>query len=117
MAVLTWDQTGQRFYETGVSKGVLFLPDNTGAYNKGVAWNGLATVTEKPTGAESNATYADNIKYLNLVSAEEFGATIEAFTYPEEFAECDGTKAVKKGVFAGQQTRKRFRLLLPDLDW
>lgn len=108
MAILTWDQTGQRFYETGVSKGVLFLPDNTGAYKKGVAWNGLATVTEKPTGAESNATYADNIKYLNLVSAEEFGATIEAFTYPEEFAECDGTKAVKKGVFAGQQTRKRF---------
>lgn len=108
MAVLKWDQTGERFYETGVSKGVLYLPDTSGAYKKGVAWNGLSNVSEKPTGAESNAVYADNIKYLNLVSAEEFAATIQAYTFPEEFAECDGTKAAKKGVYVGQQPRKRF---------
>lgn len=108
MAKLTWDVTGQRFYETGVDHGVLYKPDATGEYSTGVAWNGLTTVTESPTGAESNPQYADNIKYLNLTSAEEFGATIEAFTYPEEFAECDGSASPAPGVTVGQQPRKSF---------
>lgn len=107
---LTWDQVGDRIYETGVDKGVLFLPDNTGIYNGGFAWNGLTGVSESPSGAESSPQYADNIKYLNLVSAEEFGATIEAFTYPNEFAQCDGTAAPSAGVYLGQQGRRSFGL-------
>jgi hypothetical protein len=110
MASLTWDQVGERTFETGVDHGVLYLPDASGAYEDGVAWNGLTTVTESPSGAESSPQYADNIKYLNLISAEEFGATIEAFTYPDEFAECDGTAVPSPGVTLGQQGRKQFGL-------
>ena len=110
MAPLTWDQVGERLYETGVDHGVLYLPDDTGVYNAGFAWNGLTTVTESPSGAESSPQYADNIKYLNMVSAEEFGATIEAFTYPEEFGQCDGTALPSPGVAIGQQGRKMFGL-------
>jgi hypothetical protein len=110
MTALTWDEVGKRLYETGVDHGVLYLPDETGNYEDGVAWNGLTTVTESPSGAESNPQYADNIKYLNLVSAEEFGATIEAFTYPEEFGQCDGTVAPSPGIALGQQGRKQFGL-------
>jgi hypothetical protein len=111
MAALTWDQVGERLYEVGVDHGVLYLPNaSTGEYDTGVAWNGLTTVTESPSGAESSPQYADNIKYLNLISAEEFGATIEAFTYPEEFAECDGTALPSPGVAVGQQGRKVFGL-------
>ena len=110
MSELKWDQTTEREYETGVEKGVLYLPDNTGAYNTGFAWNGLVSVTEAPSGAESNKQYADNRVYLNLQSAEEFGGTIEAFMYPEEFAVCDGTASPKKGLYLGQQTRKVFGL-------
>lgn len=109
MAKITWDEEAKRFYETGVSNGVLYPFDSqTGNYGTGVAWNGLTAVNESPSGAESNAQYADNIKYLDLVSAEEFGATIEAFYYPDEFAECDGTKEVKAGITATQQSRKKF---------
>ena len=109
MAVITWDEEAKRFYETGVSNGVLYPFDpTTNKYGKGVPWNGLTAVNESPSGAESNAQYADNIKYLDLVSAEEFGATIEAFYYPDEFAECDGTKEVKPGITATQQSRKKF---------
>lgn len=104
---LKWDQTGERVYETGVSKGVLY-PLANGVYNKGVAWNGLTAVTESPSGAESTPLYADNIKYLNLMSAEDFGATIEAYTYPDEFAECNGEKSLAEGVVAGQQKRTPF---------
>jgi len=107
MPTLTWDEVGDRLYETGVDRGVLYIP-TAGVYNAGYAWNGLTTVTESPSGAEASPQYADNIKYLNLVSAEEFGATIEAFTYPEEFGECDGTAAPKEGVIIGQQPRKTF---------
>lgn len=109
MAAIVWDKSGERTYETGVDHGVLY-PYNkeTHAYDKGVAWNGLTTVTESPSGAEASAQYADNTKYLNLVSAEEFGATIEAFTYPDEFCECDGTAEVAPGVKIGQQNRKTF---------
>lgn len=110
MAVLTWDQVGERLYETGVDHGVLYIPNGSGIYDVGVAWNGLVSVTESPTGAEATPTYADNIKYLNLVSAEEFGATIEAYTYPEEFGQCDGTAAPAVGVLLGQQGRKTFGL-------
>lgn len=110
MAPLTWDEVGDRLYEVGVDHGVLYLPDASGVYNTGVSWNGLTTVTESPSGAESNPQYADNIKYLNLISAEEFGATIEAFTYPDEFAECDGTALPSAGVAVGQQGRKIFGL-------
>ena len=99
MPVLTWDQTAERTYETGVEKGVLYLPDGTGSYNTGFAWNGLVGVTESPSGAESNKQYANNKVYLNLQSAEEFGGTIEAFTYPPEFAACDGTASPKKGLY------------------
>lgn len=109
MTKLSWDQVGQRTYETGVDHGVLYIPDGSGDYVDGFAWNGLTTVTESPSGAESNPQYADNIKYLNLISAEEFGATVEAFTYPEEFAQCDGTAFVN-GVAVGQQSRKSFGL-------
>lgn len=110
MAPLTWDQVGEKLYETGVDHGVLYLPDAAGVYNEGFAWNGLTTVTESPSGAEPNPQYADNIKYLNLYSAEEFGATIEAFTYPEEFGQCDGTALPAPGVAVGQQGRKMFGL-------
>jgi hypothetical protein len=110
MAVLTWDNVGERFFETGVDKGVLFIPNAQGVYDNGVAWNGLVTVTESPSGAEANAQYADNIKYLNLYSAEDFGATIEAFTYPLEFMQFDGIGAPAAGVYVGQQTRKPFGL-------
>jgi hypothetical protein len=107
---LKWDQVGERFYETGVDKGVLYLPDAGGVYDTGVAWNGLTTVTESPSGAEASPQYADNIKYLNLLSVEEFGGTIEAFTYPEEFTLCDGTAVPQEGVYVGQQGRKTFGL-------
>lgn len=110
MPPLTWDEVGEKLYETGVDHGVLYLPDNAGVYNTGYAWNGLTTVTESPSGAEPNPQYADNIKYLNLYSAEEFGATIEAFTYPEEFGQCDGTAVPAPGVAIGQQGRKMFGL-------
>lgn len=110
MPTLTWDNVGERFYETGVDHGVLYLPDATGVYDSGFAWNGLVSISEAPSGAEANPQYADNIKYLNLVSAEEFGATIEAFTYPDEFMQCDGTAAPVAGVYVGQQTRKTFGL-------
>lgn len=108
MSKLVWDQAGQRLYETGVKMGVLYVQDASGAYPKGVAWNGLTAVTESPSGAEATPLYADDIKYLNLMSAEEFGATIEAYTYPEEFAECDGSAAIATGVYIGQQARKAF---------
>ena len=110
MANLVWDQTGDRLYETGVSKGVLYPIQSDGAYSKGVAWNGLASVTESPSGAEANPIYADDMKYLNLLSAEEFSATIEAYTYPDEFAECDGSADIATGVSIGQQKRKIFGL-------
>lgn len=111
MTVLAWDQSGQRLYESGIDKGVLYQQDaNTGLYPLGVAWNGLVSVTEKPSGAEATPIYADNIKYLNLLSAEEFAATIEAFTYPDEFAECDGSAELSTGVLVGQQVRKPFGL-------
>lgn len=109
MSKLIWDQTGERFYETGVKKGVLYVQE-AGIYPKGVAWNGLTAVTESPSGAEATALYADDIKYLNLISAEEFGATIEAYTYPDEFAECDGSASLATGVMIGQQKRKTFGL-------
>ena len=107
MAKLVWDQTGERLYETGVKNGVLYVQEG-GAYPKGVAWNGLTAVTESPSGAEATALYADDIKYLNLMSTEEFGATIEAYTYPEEFAACNGELALATGVYIGQQARKTF---------
>lgn len=110
MAVLVWDQVGDRLYETGVDKGVLYVPDASGVYATGVAWNGLTSVSEAPSGAESNAQYADNIKYLNLISAEEFSCTLEAFTYPDEFAQFDGLASPKVGVTVGQQARKPFGL-------
>lgn len=109
MAKIVWDEVGKRFYETGVNHGVLFVYDSaTKAYGNGVAWNGLTAVNENPSGAESNAQYADNVKYLDLISAEQFGATIEAFYYPDEFEECDGTKEIKTGITATQQNRKMF---------
>lgn len=107
---LVWDNTGERLYETGVSKGVLYPIQPGGVYTKGVAWNGLSAVTESPSGAEATGLYADNIKYLNLISAEEFGGTIEAYMAPDEFAECDGSVEVAPGVYAGQQSRKMFGL-------
>lgn len=109
MARLIWDNTGERFYETGVKRGVIY-PAVSGRYPKGVVWNGLTAVTESPSGAEANPIYADDIKYLELRSAEEFGATVEAYTYPDEFAECDGSAFVASGVSIGQQTRKPFGL-------
>ena len=108
MPKLTWDDTGKRLYELGVDHGVLYVQDPTGTYPAGVAWNGLVSVTESPSGAESNPQYADNMKYIDLISAEEFGGTIEAFTYPDEFGVCDGTASPSKGLVLGQQTRKRF---------
>ena len=109
MAKIEWDKTGERLYETGVKNGVLYVQEG-GAYTKGVAWNGLTAVTESPSGAEATPLYADDIKYLNLISAEEFAATIEAYTYPDEFAECDGSAALADGVMIGQQARKTFGL-------
>lgn len=110
MPKLVWDKTGERYYETGVKQGVLYPIDNQGTYPKGVAWNGLTNVTESPSGAEATALYADDIKYLNLISTEEFGGTIEAYTYPDEFAECDGSASLATGVYIGQQPRKTFGL-------
>ena len=107
MSKLVWDAIGERLYETGVRQGVLYVAEG-GAYPKGVAWNGLTAVTESPSGAESTPLYADDIKYLNLISAEEFGATIEAYTYPDEFAECNGEKSLVPGITIGQQARKTF---------
>ena len=108
MAVLTWDGPGQKKFETGVDRGVLYLPDETGAYTKGYAWNGLTSVSESPSGAEANKSYADNIVYMTLLSAEEMAATVEAYTYPDEFAICDGSYEAAAGVFVGQQTRQPF---------
>lgn len=110
MAKLKWDQTGERLYETGCDRGVLFPVATGGTYGSGVAWNGLSSVNQSPSGAEATAVYADNIKYLDLMSAETFGATVEAYTYPDEFAECDGSATIAQGVTAGQQTRKMFGL-------
>lgn len=109
MAELVWDAVGERFYETGVSKGVLYRP-TAGVYDIGVAWNGLTAVTDSPSGAEPSPVYADNIKYLNLMSVEEHGGTIEALTYPDEFAECDGIATPNPGVSVGQQNRGLFGL-------
>lgn len=110
MAKLIWDQEGKRIYETGVSNGALYVHKD-GVYKPGVAWNGLIGATESPSGAESTPLYADNIKYLSLTSAEEFGATIEAYTYPDEFAECDGSAELAPGVIIGQQKRLKFALV------
>jgi hypothetical protein len=110
MAPLTWDQVGEKTYETGVDRGVLYTPDVSGVYTDGVAWNGLTTVTESPSGAEASPQYADNIKYLNLIGAETFGLTIEAFTYPDEFAVMDGSVQPEPGVIIGQQGRGVFGL-------
>ena len=116
MAVLVWDASGDRIFETGISKGVLFpLDPTTGLYETGVAWNGLTAVTESPSGAEASPFYADNMKYLSLTSAEEFSATIEAYTYPEEFALCDGSAEIAVGVSISQQTRKQFALVYTTL--
>lgn len=109
MSKLVWDNAGERLYETGVKRGVLYVQEGA-TYGKGVAWNGLTAVTESPSGAEATAMYADDIKYLNLYSAEEFGATVEAYTYPDEFAVCDGSASIAEGVYIGQQTRKSFGL-------
>ena len=111
MPRIKWDQTGERYYETGVRNAVLYPIDTaTSTYPKGVAWNGITTITESPSGAESNPIYADDIKYLDLRSVEEFGCTIEAYTYPKEFYACDGSAEIANGVVIGQQTRKMFGL-------
>ena len=107
MAILVWDKNGDRLYETGVDRGVLF-PYTSGRYENGVAWNGLTQVSENPSGGEPNPLYADNIKYLNLMSVEELGLSIEAYTYPDAFAECDGSAEIADGVMVGQQDRKPF---------
>lgn len=109
MPKLTWDASGERLYETGVKQGVLYVMGSNG-YGNGVAWNGLTAITESPSGAESTPLYADDIKYLDLRSTEEFGATIEAYTYPDEFAACDGSASLADGVSIGQQARKMFGL-------
>lgn len=108
MAMLTWDDTGEKFYETGVDRGVLYPMATGGKYGTGVAWNGLIGVTESPSGAEPTSLYANNSKYVTLLSAEEFGFTIEAYTYPDEFAQCDGSAEATTGVYVGQQERKTF---------
>lgn len=110
MAKIEFDKSGERFYETGISEGVLYVQDEHGAYPKGVAWNGLINVTESPSGAEPTPLYADNIKYVQLMSTEEFGATIEAYTYPDEFEACDGSAELQPGITVGQQDRKTFGL-------
>lgn len=108
MPKLVWDETGKRLYETGVSKGVLYVQTDEGTYGNGVAWNGLTAVNESPSGAEATPLYADDIKYLELTSTEEYGASIEAYTYPEEFEQCDGSAELGAGVTIGQQPRKAF---------
>ena len=110
MARLIWDEVGQRFFETGVKNGVLYVQDNDGSYKNGVVWNGLTAVTESPSGAEETPLYADDVKYLTLRSAEEFGATVEAYTYPEEFEKCEGSASIAAGVTIGQQARRAFGL-------
>lgn len=110
MPKLTWDSVGERYYETGVSQVVLFPMATLGTYGTGVAWNGVTAINESPSGAEPTPLYADNIKYLNLISEEEFGASVEAYTYPDEFAECDGSAELVPGVMIGQQSRKQFGL-------
>lgn len=111
MSKLVWDKIGERLYETGVRNGVLYPRAANGSYPLGVAWNGLTAITESPSGAEATAQYADDIKYLSLLSAEEFGATVEAFTYPPEFEACDGSAELGEGVVIGQQTRQSFGLV------
>lgn len=111
MSKLVWDQSGKRLYETGVDHGVLYPIQTGGVYSKGVAWNGLTAVTESPSGADVNDIYADNMKYLGLVGAEKFGATVEAYTYPDEFAECDGSVELVMGATIGQQNRKVFGMV------
>lgn len=111
MSKLVWDQSGKHLYETGVDHGVLYPIQTGGVYSKGVAWNGLTAVTESPSGADVNDIYADNMKYLVLVGAEKFGATVEAYTYPDEFAECDGSVELVKGATIGQQNRKVFGMV------
>jgi hypothetical protein len=108
MTKVLWDQVGQRLFETGIDRGVLFIPNGSGVYDSGFAWNGLTTVTEKPSGATATPQFADNTKYLNLVSAETFSATVQAFTYPPEFEQCDGIGSPQAGVAIGQQGRKSF---------
>lgn len=110
LKALVWDQTGQKFYETGVKNVALYVQDKTGAYGTGVAWNGITAINESPSGAEASPLYADDIKYLELRSNEEFGASIEAYTYPDEFAQCDGSAEIATGVKIGQQPRKGFGL-------
>ena len=110
MARLIWDEVGQRFFETGVKNGVLYVQDNDGSYKNGVVWNGLTAVTESPSGAEETPLYADDVKNLTIRSAEEFGATVEAYTYPEEFEQCDGSASIANGVTIGQQARRAFGL-------
>ena len=110
MARLIWDEVGQRFFETGVKNGVIYVQNNDGSYANGVVWNGLTAITESPSGAEETPLYADDVKYLTLRSAEEFGATIEAFTYPEEFEQCDGSATIADGITVGQQARRAFGL-------
>lgn len=110
MSKLVWDAAGERTYETGVDRGVLYPINKSGKYTPGVAWNGLTSVSESPSGAEATALYADNTKYLNLYSAEEFGATIEAYTYPKQFEACDGSAELVTGAIIGQQSRKVFGL-------
>lgn len=107
---LVWDKTGERFFETGVKNAVLYPQASGGKYPKGVAWNGISAITEQPSGAEASPVYADDIKYLNLISAEDYAATIEAYTYPDEFAECDGSASLTDGVSIAQQKRKTFGL-------
>lgn len=108
MSKLEWDKAGERYYETGTKNGVLYLQDDSGSYTQGVAWNGLTAVSESPSGADVSDLYADDIKYASLRAAETFGATIEAYTYPDEFAECDGSVEIAPGIMAGQQNRKTF---------
>ena len=110
MPKLEWDKSGEKLYETGVKNCALYVFRNN-AYDKGIAWNGITGITESPSGAEASALYADDIKYLNLISNEDFGATLEAYTYPKEFEECDGTAEISKGVSIGQQNRKTFGLV------
>lgn len=110
MATLKWDETGKRLYENGTSHGVLYLMEDTGEYGKGVAWNGLISVKQAPDGAEETAVYANNHKYVSMTSAENFKGTIDAFTYPDEFMACDGSKPLAEGVYAGQQSRRAFGL-------
>lgn len=110
MAKLVWNEAGKRLYETGVDRGVLYVSDGSGGYQKGVVWNGLVSVNESPSGAEATPLYAGNVKYVELMSNEEFGASIEAYTYPEEFEQCDGSAELADGITIGQQPRKSFGL-------